>query len=512
MLKVSLNIIKGPDAGKIFQFFEADAFLVGRSKKAHLRLDPAADRYISRVHFLLEIRPPYCFVTDLNSANGTFVNGAKIIKAELKDGDEVRAGHTVMRVDILREDTERKVTVFCAVCRKNVTGELAGHSDEELNRMVYTCRHCRREEEVRERLIMEKAREAAHNEINILCSGCGADLTGEACSDGRAHELRDAAYLCAACADKRVESGLPETGGMYRLLEELGRGAMGVVYKVVHEGTRRVCALKQLHSQSTVSEVSRRMFEREIDVQSKVIHPNLVRYLDKGNVGGVPFFVTEYLSGGDVKRLVKSVYRGPVDPPLAVKLMIQILSGLHALHERGFVHRDLKPSNFILNRPHDDPACQAKISDYGLAKSFEDAGNSIYGCTGTGQIGGSAVFMPPEQITNYKFVKPPSDVYAAGVSLYYLLSGKYTNDFASASEAVKLAEQGKRFRHELEIVLEDPPVPLIKRNPRIPIKLAMVVDKAVTKEVENRCQSAAEFREDLLKVTAEPGWVMQSLG
>jgi serine/threonine-protein kinase len=507
MLKVSLNILKGPDAGKIFQFFEADAFLVGRSKKAHLRLDPAADRYISRVHFLLEIRPPFCFATDLNSANGTFVNGAKITRIELRDGDEIRAGHTVMRIDIHREDTERKVTVFCAVCRKNVTGELVGHSDEELNRMVYTCRHCRREEEIRERLMMEKARDAAHKEIKVLCRGCGSDLTVEACSDGRAHELMDAAYLCRACTDKQAQAELPASRGRYRPIEALGHGSMGIVFKVVHEDTRRVCALKQLYTHSTISEVSRRMFEREIDVQSKVIHPNLVRYLDKGHIDGIPFFVTEYMSGGDLKQLVKDVFKGPVEPSLAVRFMLQILSGLQALHERGFIHRDLKPSNFILDRPHDDPACHAKISDYGLAKSFEDAGNSIYGCTSTGQIGGSAVFMPPEQITNYKFVKPPSDVYAAGVSLYYLLCAKFTNDFASTSEAAKLAEAGRRVRHELEIVLEDPPVPIIKRDARLPIKLAMVVDKAVTKDIENRYQSATEFREDLLKVARELGWV-----
>jgi eukaryotic-like serine/threonine-protein kinase len=280
---------------------------------------------------------------------------------------------------------------------------------------------------------------------------------------------------------------------------------MGIVYKVVHPPTGRICALKTILPELVRNDYAAKVFEREISVQSQFLHPNLVRVLDHGLQGRVPFFVTEFLSGGDVKNLVVWEFQGPIDPPLACNIVMQILSGLQALHDQGFIHRDLKPANFLLDRPYTDPDFLVKIADYGLAKSFENAGNSIFEYTREGLAAGSYVFIPPEQITNYKYVKPPVDVYAVGASLYYLLSAQYSVDFPSESESSgSFGEAG--YRHPMQIILEDPPIPLKVRNPDIPDSLAAVVDKAVVKDLEARYQTAMEFREALAEAAVNEGW------
>src|SRR5437660_9966535 len=98
-MRVTLTVTDGPHTGQAFSFSGHDTFLVGRSKRAHLRL-PAKDRYFSRVHFLVEVNPPQCRLMDMDSRNGTHVNGARVEMADLKDGDQIRAGHTIFRVSI----------------------------------------------------------------------------------------------------------------------------------------------------------------------------------------------------------------------------------------------------------------------------------------------------------------------------------------------------------------------------------------------------------------------------
>jgi serine/threonine protein kinase len=239
-----------------------------------------------------------------------------------------------------------------------------------------------------------------------------------------------------------------------------------------------------------------RQFDREIGVQSMVVHPNLARVLERGRDENSCYFVVEYLPGGDVNRLVSKVYNGPVDPELVARIGLQILSGLIALHEHGFVHRDLKPPNFLLSKAYDDPMMSAKITDYGLAKSFEEAGNSMFDLTRGGEVAGSMMYMPPEQILDYRFVRPPTDVYAVGVSLYFLLTAKYTVDFPTTIKKY-MANPGRPQRNPIQAILDDPPIPLIERHSAVPRRLAEVVDRAVQKDVEKRYQTAEAFRADL---------------
>ena len=188
-------------------------------------------------------------------------------------------------------------------------------------------------------------------------------------------------------------------------------------------------------------------------------------------------------------------FAGPLDPRLACTLMDDLLEGLQYLRDRGPIHRDLKPSNFLLTHPGAAPGCVAKIGDYGLSKSFQDAGNSSL--TNEGRFAGSLKFMAPEQITEYRFVKPPADTYSMGVSLYYLLTGKYSVEFPKQEAAGTLHSAASPPRDPIMIVLDDPPIPVLERRPDLPESLARIVDRSVRKNKKKRFQSAAEMREAL---------------
>lgn len=494
-IHVRLEVSTGPEAGRTFEFDRPDSFLVGRSRKAHLRLGSEADPYVSRAHFLLDIRPPRVLMTDLGSKNGTLVNEERTAHAELADGDEIRVGKTRLKISIQEMNEREAIRVLCVICGKDVTDELGALPSEQREFIVYTCRACQA------RAGAEKRREGpgAEPPAERACAKCGRDLTIPACSDGRDAELENPLYLCRDCAGREQGLGLDfDRMGEYRILNVLGQGGMGIVYRAVHEPTRRVVALKRILTEFVRSERACKLFEREINVQSKVIHPNLVRFLDIGRAGITPFFATEYLTGGDLGGLVTHLFKGPVPPKSACRITVQILRGLEALHQRGFVHRDLKPANFLLSRPLSEGGYRVKICDYGLAKSFEDAGNSLFNYTRTGSFAGTYMFMPPEQILEYKFVRPTADVYAVGVTLYYLLCARYTVDYPTPLDAlVQALRNEKKQKNALEMILEDRPVPLMKRNPALPKALCAVADKAVKKEVEKRYQGAAEFREAL---------------
>ena len=493
-MKVNLHLTEGPEAGKTFEISGADTFLVGRTRKAHLRFDLQADRLISRTHFLLVVRPPRVIVTDLDSKNGTYVNDEKIKQVFVSEGDVIRVGKTRIRVEIIEEAQPENTVYRCAVCGRE--SGLAEGEQAPPKGGKYVCPLCLAAESKKVQPAPEAAEPARPR---WRCVSCEKDLSGRANADGLAEELGGSLYVCRECEGLLTKSTIDGRYlGDYQLLSEIGRGAMGVVYKAVHVETRRICAVKMILPDLSMSEHATLLFEREVEVQSKVIHPNLVRVLSRGRSAVNPYFVTEYLSGGDIKNLVSWVYQGPLEPELACRITIQILTGLEVLHKSGFIHRDLKPSNFLLDRPHTDRRFRVKIADYGLAKSYENAGHSMFDYTREGIAAGSYIFIPPEQITNYKYVKPPVDIYAVGVSLYYMLTGKFSVNFDK--------DESGKGRHPLEVILEDQPVPILNRKPGLPKFLAAVVDKAVVKEVDRRFQTAHQFRDALVKVAVREGW------
>ncbi|NUR00949.1 MAG: protein kinase [Streptomyces sp.] len=500
--RVAFTVLQGSLRGRTFEFPGRTTCVVGRADDCTLRL-PQDEEYsgISRHHCLLDINPPDVRVRDLASANGTYVNGDRIgqrdarlprqeadrlpsSERELADGDEIRLGDVRLRVGI-------HVPLRCATCgttTSEVGGvEAAGHGDSS------RCERCR----TTRTPSASGARPQPHPERR--CAACGGRLDAEHTVQPFAEEL------CAACKGdpERIMRQLlrvAEDGsrnlylfGGYTILRRLGQGGMGAVYLARDHQTEELCALKVMLPQAAGSEEATARFLREMSTVEMLRHPHLVRLHDHGCWNGIFFFVMDYCDGGDVAELVHR--RGGRLPDYqALGITLQVLDGLehahradarvydaegHPLAVRGLVHRDLSPRNIFLH------GGMAKVGDFGLAKAFDAAGLS--GLTHTGTSAGNPSYVSRQQVLQFKRAQPEVDVWAAAACLYYMLTGSAPRDFPPHAD---------RWR----VVLETPAVPIRRRNPDVPERLARVVDHALTEHPRIGFTTVADFRRALVEV------------
>ncbi|PYQ09790.1 MAG: serine/threonine protein kinase [Acidobacteria bacterium] len=261
----------------------------------------------------------------------------------------------------------------------------------------------------------------------------------------------------------------------YAVGRMIGRGGMGAVYLAKRQEDGSTVALKVMLAQSEVDDAARENFQREIEITRSLRHPRIVSLIDHGSAGSTFYFAMEYCAGGSVADLQRR-QPGGLPLPLSVRIALEALEGLAHAHERGFVHRDLKPENLLLA---DDVGGGAKVTDFGLAKSFQQAGLS--GMTATGAVAGTLYFMPREQLTQFRLLKPVSDVWSMGATLYHMLTGAYPREFRPGEDP-------------LPVILRGGIVPLRARDPRLPERVAAVVDRSVVDAVPERYQTAGEFR------------------
>lgn len=207
--------------------------------------------------------------------------------------------------------------------------------------------------------------------------------------------------------------------GNYLILDCLGQGGMGLVYKARHHKMDRVVALKVIHNKSSLAANER--FQREIKVVASIKHPNVVTAYDAGDLDGVQYLVMEYISGLNLSQLISR--NGPLPVPVAVGYLRQVAEGLKCIHDLGIVHRDIKPSNLLL-----DEAETVKILDLGLSRLIEWPSDSeaetLTEITAPGQVVGTVDYMAPEQFVNPKSPDYRADFYSLGCTFYFLLTGK----------------------------------------------------------------------------------------
>jgi serine/threonine-protein kinase len=208
--------------------------------------------------------------------------------------------------------------------------------------------------------------------------------------------------------------------GRYEVLERLGAGGVGVVYRGKQVPLSRFVAIKVMQQHAAASPEWRRRFDREAKALSALAHPNVVPVTDSGIDGGVPYLVMELLQGRTLADLIKE---GPLPPVRALEILRQTLRGLAFAHGKGIVHRDLKPANVFL-QALPDHADHVRLLDFGMAKFLEGSGSrSIDALTRVGSVFGTPSYMSPEQ-AKAEPVDARADVYAAGVVLFQILAGR----------------------------------------------------------------------------------------
>jgi len=281
--------------------------------------------------------------------------------------------------------------------------------------------------------------------------------------------------------------------GQYTLLEKIGEGGMGEVFKARHALMRRPTAIKLIREDRAGTEDLER-FEREVQLTSQLTHPNTISVFDYGRTPeGVFYYVMEYLPGLDLAQLVE--LQGPVPPARAVHILGQICDSLAEAHARGLVHRDIKPQNAIL--------CErgglfdvVKVLDFGLVAETVPGAEPAAGTQAP--ILGTPDYIAPERLRGEAAVDPRSDLYSVGALGFFLLTAQPVFPSASAAETCERA------------VREPAPRPSDRTSQPIPAALDDLIWECLAKKAEERPPDASDVARRLRAVGAEPPWTPEA--
>jgi len=274
----------------------------------------------------------------------------------------------------------------------------------------------------------------------------------------------------------------------YKILEKLGVGGQGTVYKATDGKLGRTVVIKVLPPELTAREANLRRFEREARLASSLDHPNICTIFDLDEVDGVHFIAMQYVEGRNVRQLVGG---HPLELKSALLIGVQVTDALAAAHSRGIIHRDIKSGNVMVT-----PSGQVKILDFGLAKLLDDSEETPKGAvhrTDLTEVGvpyGTATYAAPEQARGDR-VDKRADVFSTGVLLYEMLTGTWPF-------------RGQTTIDVRHAVLHDAPRPVAElRNEPLPASLQQILDRCLAKEPRHRYQKMEELRDDLRGVLQE---------
>lgn len=407
---------------------------VGRAEDARVRLSED-DKKVSRYHAVLEARVDGIAVRDLGSRNGTFVNDAQVKSAQLREGDRLRIGKTVFRVR----------GSHAAVAR----GPAATEDDDVPLQMPPT--------------IVAPGTPV----VDAPCNVCGAFGVARAPSP-----WPGARPLCAKCAESRRAMATRPSDraaiGAFEVIRFLAVGGMGAVYEARHAESGVHAAVKILRSDTPLTPMFLRRFLKEQRVVMQLSHPHIVRAFDAGLDPRTrePYIATEFVTGGDLEAMSSTA----CNERMATEIAGDLFDALGYGHTNGFLHRDVKPANVLL--AVEGGRLRGKLNDFGLAKSFRDAGGTSI--TEDGEAAGSVLFMAPEQLLHFKTVGPSADVYGAAATLFCLLTGR---------SPLQLSTQGEvTMATACAATLDVARVPVRTLRPDLSPALAEWIDRLVARD------------------------------
>ena len=274
-----------------------------------------------------------------------------------------------------------------------------------------------------------------------------------------------------------MTDALPQQIGKYKIIELVGEGAMGTVYRAVDSVLGRTVAIKVMNAEIARQKDHRQRFLREAQAAGSLQHPNVVTIYDLGELDGHLFIAMEYVHGTDLERLMTSTEK-PLKLQEKLDIIVDVLMGLSYAHKHGIIHRDIKPANI---RVGDDG--HAKIMDFGVAHLQSSD------MTKTGLVVGTPSYMAPEQVMGGKSV-PGTDLFAVGAVLYHLLTG--TKPF-----------EGPTLQSLFYRIVTDMPKPLDEVRPGLPVGLNTIIQKAMAKESAERYPTALDMANAIIAVRAE---------
>ena len=351
-MPASVILLRDDQPVSQFPVPDGQAIVIGRSGGNSIQIH---DSKISRHHCEVRATPDGWFIRDLGSKNGTFVNGARITEARLRTDDRIQIG---------------------------------------LARLLFRCE-------------VPEATEETQGAPPHLCAACGKIVPLDALGSSRRTQSR---IYCAPCVAAHPLVG--RVVGGYEIVQPIGRGSLGAVFKAEQLSMGRLVALKVLHDELAADEQAVARFFREARASGQLSHPNLIRIYDMNQADGCYFVSMEYAQGGDVASLLER------QGPLPIRQVLEIAAGtcgaLAHSHAANVVHGGVKPSNLLLTRDG-----LVKVADIGLVRSA-----LLAGLTPAVPALDTLAYAPPEQITNPKAADPRSDIYSLGATCYHLLTGE----------------------------------------------------------------------------------------
>ena len=270
-----------------------------------------------------------------------------------------------------------------------------------------------------------------------------------------------------------------------RLVEQIGAGGMGTVYRAIHEPLDRTVAVKLLPANRLDSPAAVQRFQMEMKAVGKLSHPSIVQAFDAGNHQGTHFLVTEFVEGRDLSQLVQAV--GPLRVADACEIIRQAAEGLYHAHQHGLIHRDVKPSNIMLAVD----GC-VKVLDLGLARLMESEGEEASEVTSAGQVMGTIDYMSPEQAGDSHNVDSRTDIYGLGATFYKLLTG-----------IAPLGDRGyNTLTQKIMALASEQPTPIRQLREEVPQALANVIQNMLHKNPEQRLKTAEKVITELQPFTS----------